>query len=68
MLQLSMEELRSKRRDIPAKPKGDGGESPTKPFGTIIYPTKDELLRRQERQMHLNDAQPSNTTVSILPM
>lgn len=41
--------------DVPPKPAKDSDEFPKKPFGCVTYPTEEELLKRQEGQIHMND-------------
>jgi len=52
--QITMQDLRRSRMDLPAKPKDDR-EIPHKPFGTITFPTLQELENRQNGQIHIND-------------
>lgn len=49
-----MDKLRSSRMDVPPKPKNNG-EIPQKDFGTVSYPTLEELRQRQAAQMKIND-------------
>lgn len=48
-------DLRRSRIDVPPKPSADSDEFPKKPFGCVTYATEEELLKRQEGQIHMND-------------
>lgn len=49
-----MLDMRRARIDVPPRPTNND-EVPSKEFGNVEYPTEDELLKRQEGQIHLND-------------
>jgi len=48
-------DLRRARVELPPPPSDPLEEVPKTHFGSVTYPTEEELIKRQQSQIHIND-------------